>query len=48
MAARFAASGPPPVSFRIFLGDAFPTMVKNQLRNLAERRIRTVMFVCEA
>lgn len=37
-----------PVSFQIFLGDDFPDMVKNQVRNLSERRIRTVSFICRA
>jgi SAM-dependent methyltransferase len=38
--------GPPPVTFAAFLGDAFGQMVANQVANLAERRIRTVMFSC--
>jgi SAM-dependent methyltransferase len=46
MAARMERAGPPPVSFATFLGDAFGEMVANQRTNLAERRIRTVMFVC--
>ncbi|MGN6503770.1 MAG: class I SAM-dependent methyltransferase, partial [Pseudolysinimonas sp.] len=39
-------NGPPPVTFATFLGGAFGEMVANQVANLAERRIRTVMFVC--
>ena len=35
-----------PLSFEIFLGDEFPKMVENQVRNLSERRIRTVTFIC--
>ena len=30
----------------IFLGDSFAQMAANQVANLAERRIRTVMFSC--
>jgi ubiquinone/menaquinone biosynthesis C-methylase UbiE len=48
MTARMAQSGPPPVTFRAFLGEDFPEMARNQVRNLAERRIRTVSFICEA
>lgn len=47
MAARMADS-PPPVTFQTFLGDDFPEMARNQVRNLAERRARTVTYVCEA
>ncbi|GAA3540860.1 SAM-dependent methyltransferase [Nocardioides daeguensis] len=43
---RIEADGPPPVSFAAFLGEAFPVMAANQVANLAERRIRTVTFVC--
>jgi len=46
MTARMARSGAPPVTFRAFLGDDFPQMARNQVRNLAERRIRTVSYVC--
>jgi hypothetical protein len=38
--------GPPPVTFKTFLGEAFGQMAANQVANLAERRIRTVMFAC--
>jgi ubiquinone/menaquinone biosynthesis C-methylase UbiE len=44
--ARMQQDGPPPVTFATFLGDAFGQMAANQVRNLAERRIRTVMFAC--
>lgn len=47
MAKRIAASGPPPVSFQLFFGDQFPEMARNQVRNLAERRIRTISYICE-
>lgn len=46
MRARIQRDGPPPVTFAAFLGDAFSLMAANQVANLAERRIRTVMFVC--
>jgi ubiquinone/menaquinone biosynthesis C-methylase UbiE len=48
MLARMAESGPPPVTFQTFMGDDFPEMVQNQDRNLSERRIRTVSFICKA
>jgi ubiquinone/menaquinone biosynthesis C-methylase UbiE len=44
--ARTEREGPPPVTFATFLGEAFAQMAANQVANLAERRIRTVMFVC--
>lgn len=43
---RIQRDGPPPVTFAAFLGDAFGQMAANQVVNLAERRIRTVMFAC--
>ncbi len=46
MRARIQRDGPPPVTFAAFLGEAFGQMVANQVSNLAERRIRTVMFAC--
>jgi len=46
--ARAAQEGPPPVNFQTFLGDDYAEMATNQVRNLAERRIRTVTYVCEA
>ena len=45
---RMAQSGPPGVSFNAFLGDDFPEMARNQLRNVTERRIRTVTYICQA
>jgi hypothetical protein len=45
---RIGQAGPPPVTLQAFLGDDFPEMARNQVRNLAERRIRTVSFICEA
>jgi ubiquinone/menaquinone biosynthesis C-methylase UbiE len=47
MAARMAQSAP-AVTFQSFLGDDFPTMARNQVRNLRERRIRTVTCICQA
>jgi len=46
MRARIERDGPPPVTFSAFLGDAFGQMAANQVANLAERRIRTVMYAC--
>jgi SAM-dependent methyltransferase len=46
MRARIDRDGPPPVTFAAFLGDAFGRMASNQVANLAERRIRTVMLTC--
>ncbi|MGN7202394.1 class I SAM-dependent methyltransferase [Arthrobacter sp. SAFR-044] len=46
MLAKTHREGPPPVTFATFLGDSFAQMTANQVANLAERRIRTVMFVC--
>jgi hypothetical protein len=34
------------VTFRTFLGSDFPQMTRNQVRNLQERRIRTVSYIC--
>ena len=44
--ARIERDGPPPVTFAAFLGEGFGQMAANQVANLAERRIRTVMFAC--
>jgi ubiquinone/menaquinone biosynthesis C-methylase UbiE len=44
--ARVEQDGPPPVTFAAFLGDAFGQMAVNQVANLAEGRIRTVMLTC--
>jgi ubiquinone/menaquinone biosynthesis C-methylase UbiE len=43
---RVERDGPPPVSFSAFLGERFGQMAANQVANLAEGRIRTVMFTC--
>jgi ubiquinone/menaquinone biosynthesis C-methylase UbiE len=48
MAARMGQGQTPAVTFQTFLGKDFPTMTRNQVRNLQERRIRTVAYVCVA
>ncbi len=48
MAARMSEGGPPPLSFGLFLGPDFAQMGRNQVQNLAERRIRTVAYICRA
>ncbi len=48
MTALMAQSGPPPVTFQSFLGADFPQMARNQVQNLADRRIRTVAYICRA
>jgi ubiquinone/menaquinone biosynthesis C-methylase UbiE len=48
MTAQMAKTGSPPVAWRLFLGDDFPAMARNQVRNVTERRIRTVSFICVA
>jgi ubiquinone/menaquinone biosynthesis C-methylase UbiE len=45
---RMATSGPPLLTFQTFLGSDFVEMRRNQVRNLAERRIRTVTYICKA
>ncbi|MCV2395126.1 class I SAM-dependent methyltransferase [Actinotalea sp. M2MS4P-6] len=44
--AQVERDGPPPITFAAFLGGTFAAMAANQVANLAERRIRTVMFTC--
>jgi hypothetical protein len=46
MAEQMAKTGSPPVAWRLFLGDDFIPMALNQVRNVAERRIRTVSYIC--
>ena len=46
VAANAAAGNRPPVTFAVFLGDDFAEMARNQVTNLADRRIRTVSFTC--
>lgn len=47
-ARQISESAAPGVTFQTFLGEDFPQMARNQVRNLAERRIRTVTYICEA
>jgi ubiquinone/menaquinone biosynthesis C-methylase UbiE len=44
--ARIEREGPPAVSFAAFLGPTCEQMAANQVVNLIERRVRTVMYVC--
>lgn len=46
VAARTASGDTPPVTFETFLGADFAEMARNQVTNLADRRIRTVTFTC--
>src|SRR6516165_4224802 len=48
MTAQMAKTGTSPVIWQLFLGDDFPVMARNQVRNVTERRIRTVSFICVA
>jgi ubiquinone/menaquinone biosynthesis C-methylase UbiE len=43
---RMTESGPSPLGFQVFLGTDFPTMAKNQVRNLTENRIRLTEIIC--
>ncbi|MCB1541169.1 MAG: class I SAM-dependent methyltransferase [Rhodoblastus sp.] len=48
MTAQMARTGAPPVIWQLFLGEDFPAMARNQVRNVTERRIRTVTYICAA
>jgi hypothetical protein len=48
MAAQMAQGAAPVVTFQAFLGKDFPEMARNQVKNLRDRRKRTVSHVCEA
>jgi hypothetical protein len=48
MTAEMAKTGSPPVAWRLFLGEDFPAMARNQVHNVSERRIRTVSYICVA
>src|SRR5262249_60929199 len=48
MTAQMAKTGSPPVAWRLFLGDDFPAMARNQVRNVSERRFRTGSYMCIA
>lgn len=47
-AAALAGSAPPPLGFQLFLGADYPQMTRNQVRNLGEKRIRTVAYICRS
>lgn len=47
-ATRMAQRGASPVTSQVLFGGDFPEMTRNQVRNLTERRIRTVCYICEA
>ncbi len=48
MAARMGAPDRRRMSFGAFLGDEYAQMAANQVRNLAERRIRTVAYIARS
>jgi ubiquinone/menaquinone biosynthesis C-methylase UbiE len=48
MAERMKQGAAPPLTFRTFLGEDFVEMTRNMMRNLQERRIRTVSYTCAA
>jgi len=48
LTAQMAKTGASAVAWRFFLGDDFPVMARNQVRNVTERRIRTVSYFCVA
>jgi ubiquinone/menaquinone biosynthesis C-methylase UbiE len=47
-AAALTGTAPPPLGFQLFLGDDYARMTRNQVQNLAEKRIRTVAYVCRS
>jgi len=48
MSAQMAKTGTLPVTWQLFLSEDFPAMARNQVRNVTERRIRTVSCICVA
>ena len=48
MTVQMAKTGTSPVVWQLFLGNDFPAMARNQVRNVTQRRIRTVTFICVA
>jgi hypothetical protein len=46
--AQMAQTGFPLVAWKLFLGEDFSAMARNQVRNVTERRIRTVSYICAA
>jgi ubiquinone/menaquinone biosynthesis C-methylase UbiE len=47
-ATGMAKPGPAAPGFGLFLGEDYPRMARNQVQNLAEKRIRTVAYICRA
>ena len=47
-AAAMAKAGRPPLGFGLFLGADYAQMARNQVQNLAEKRIRTVAYICRS
>lgn len=47
-AIKMTGSSAPPVGLRQFMGADAPQMTMNQVRNLTERRIRTVTYICRS
>jgi hypothetical protein len=47
MMGRMAKSSGLPSVGKLFLGDNFPLMARNQVRNVSERRIMIVSFIRE-
>lgn len=47
-AAKLTGSSAPPVGLRQFMGSDAAQMTMNQVRNLTERRIRTVTYICRS
>jgi hypothetical protein len=45
---HMAQSGPSPEITQIIFGGYYLEMISNQIRNLTERKIRTVSYICEA
>jgi len=45
---RLSVSGMNGLGSHLFLGRDYPAMVQNQVRNLMERRIRTVLYIATA
>lgn len=46
--ARIGRAEPSGLGLHLLFGDGFAEMAQNQLRNLAERRIRTLTYICQA
>lgn len=44
---RMQQSGPPLLTFHVLMGDDFPQMAENQVRNLMERRIAPTQIICK-